>query len=165
MADNNFTAITTQEEFDKAIAKRLAQKDRELADKYRDYLSPDKKDALIEEYDKRLSEAAAQYEEAQGKLAKHDAEVAELMKRATDAESTLTKHRIAHENGVPYELAGRLIGDTEEELTADAKTLAGFTNQRSTAPMFTHDHGGSGAGIDANDAAYASLLASLTAQS
>ena len=36
---SEFKAIETQEEFDKAIKARLAQKDRELADQYKDYQS------------------------------------------------------------------------------------------------------------------------------
>ena len=49
---NEFKVIETQEEFDKAIKSRLAQKDRELEEKFKDYLAPDKVSALNEEYEK-----------------------------------------------------------------------------------------------------------------
>ena len=38
---SEFTPIETQEDFDKAIKSRLAQKDRVLAEKYKSYLSPE----------------------------------------------------------------------------------------------------------------------------
>ena len=38
----DFIPIQTQEEFDKAIKARLAQKDRELEERFKDYLSPEK---------------------------------------------------------------------------------------------------------------------------
>ena len=51
---DEFKVIETQEDFDKAIQKRLAQKDRELEEKFKDYLAPDKVSALKEEYEKKL---------------------------------------------------------------------------------------------------------------
>ena len=75
---SDFTPITTQEDFDKAIQKRLAQKDREAEEKYRDYLAPDKVDALKADYDKKISDAAALVKDAQAKLAKHDEEIASI---------------------------------------------------------------------------------------
>ena len=55
MAD--FKVIETQEEFDKAIKSRLAQKDRELEEKYKDYLSPEDVTAMKDDFDKQLEEA------------------------------------------------------------------------------------------------------------
>lgn len=37
------------------------------------------------------------------------------------------KSKVARESGLRYELAGRLVGDTEEELRADAKRLVEYT--------------------------------------
>ena len=47
---SDFTPIQTQEEFDKAIKGRLAQKDREAEERYKDYLSPDKVSELKADY-------------------------------------------------------------------------------------------------------------------
>ena len=51
-----FKIIETQEDFDKAIQKRLAQKDKEQAEKYKEYMSPDDVTSLKSEYDKKLQE-------------------------------------------------------------------------------------------------------------
>lgn len=117
---SDFTPIETQEDFDKAIKARLAQKDRELADKYKDYLSPEKAEEMKANYGKQLEEANKLVKEAQDKLKTFDDTVSELTKRAETAEVSLLKHKIAIENNVPIGNAHRLIGTTEEELKADA---------------------------------------------
>src|SRR5690625_196528 len=45
------------------------------------------------------------------------------------------KTSVAIKAGIPLELAGRLSGETEEELKADAETLAGFVQQKQTLPL------------------------------
>jgi len=45
------------------------------------------------------------------------------------------KTSVAIKAGIPLELAGRLSGETEEELKADAETLAGFVNKKPTLPL------------------------------
>lgn len=159
MADE-FKVIETQEDFDKAIQKRLAQKDRELEEKFKDYLAPDKVSALKEEYEKKLADANDLLTKANEKLASHDQVVSELTTRANAAESDLLKSRIAHESGVPFELAGRLVGSNEEELRADATTLASFLAPKSAPPLST---GESGSGTNAN-AGLAQMLAGINAQ-
>lgn len=157
-----FTPITTQEDFDKAIQKRLAQKDREAEEKYRDYLAPDKVDALKAEYDKRLAEASATVKDAQAKLSKHDEEIAAITLRATTAEGKLLKNTIANKHGIPLDLADRLMGDTEEEIEKDAQSFAGFLSPTHGAPMRSNDPtpnaSNNGNGMDA---AFMSLLSSL----
>ena len=41
-------------------------------------------------------------------------------------ETSSVKMRIAHENGIPYELAGRLSGDNEEAIKKDAESMSKF---------------------------------------
>ena len=79
-----------------------------------------------------------------------------------EAEGKLLKNKIAHEKGIPLELAGRLIGTTEEELTKDAESMAGFFAPPAAPPLRSNAPSGQ-PGADASlDAAYATLLASLT---
>ena len=137
MAD--FKAITTQEEFDAAIKKRLEQKDRELAEKYRDYMAPDKVDALKDEYNKRINEAAEKLKAEQEKAVGFDTKMSELLTRATTAESALLKNRVASKHKIPIELADRLQGSTEDELEKDAQTFAGYMTPAAAPPMRTND--------------------------
>lgn len=147
MAD--FTAITTQEEFDKAIRKRLEQKDREVAEKYRDYLAPDKVDALKADYDKKLADASAALKTATEKIAGHEKETADLLSRATTAETALLKGKVASKHKIPLELAERLVGDTEEALDADARAFAGLMQPTSAPPLRSNDPAPGGDPADA----------------
>lgn len=136
---SDFKIIETQEDFDKAIQSRLKQKDRELADKYKDYLSPDDVTALKADYDKQLEDANKLVEEANKKLSTFDETVSNLTQRAETAENKLLKNKVAYENKLPIELSDRLIGSTEEELKADAEKLSGILKPQGhgAAPLYT----------------------------
>ena len=135
-----FKVIETQEDFDKAIQKRLAQKDRELEEKYKDYLSPDKVAELTATHKGEIDKLKDDLTKANEKIAGHDQIVSDLTKRATVAEGSLLRSKIAHEKGVPFELADRLVGSSEEELSADADKLASFLAPKSTPPLRSDEH-------------------------
>lgn len=135
MAD--FTPITTQEEFDKAIQERLSRKDRELADKYKDYLSPSQQEKLRKEYEEKLTKAAEDLKAIQDKQKEHDQTVSDLTKRAQTAENSLLKNQIAYEHKLPLELATRLVGDNKADLEKDAETLASLLKPQGAAPLRT----------------------------
>lgn len=161
MAD--FKVIETQEDFDKAIKDRLDRKEKEVAEKYKEFMPPEKVSAMKAEYEKRLGEAQKTVQDATAKLSDHDKIVSELTQRATDAEGKLMKNRIAHEKGIPLELASRLIGNTEEELTKDAEAMSAFFAPtppplRSNTPATSNGQYSNNVPLDA---AYATLAASL----
>ncbi|MBO7732620.1 MAG: hypothetical protein J6S67_08715 [Methanobrevibacter sp.] len=158
----DFKVIETQEEFDKAIQSRLKQKDRELADKYKDYLSPDDVTALKADFDKQLQDANKLVKETQDKLSTFDETVSNLTKRAEAAEKQVLKNRVAYENKLPIELSERLIGNTEEELKADAEKLSGIIKPNNAPPLYT----GTQTSQSGNtlEAGMAEVLASINAQ-
>lgn len=50
------------------------------------------------------------------------------------------RHKVAHDKGLPYEMAARLTGETEEELGRDADTLVGFfKSNQPPAPPASHE--------------------------
>lgn len=158
---SEFTPITTQEEFDKAIKGRLAQKDRELEEKFKDYLSPDKVSELKKDYENKLEESKRLVKEAQDKLKENESSVAELKTRAEKAESSILKSKIAYQHKLPMELADRLVGESEEDLNKDAESLASIVGSGSTPPLYTRETNNAG-GATANDAAMLGLLSALT---
>lgn len=161
----NFKVIETQEELDKIIQKRLAQKDREAAEQFKDYLSPEKAADLKAEFEKRLEESKKLLDEANAKLADHDKVVSDLTQRAQTAERSLLKSKIAHESGLPFELAGRLVGNNEDELKKDAETLTAILKPSQTAPLHTGEHKAGGAPQSTNsNAAMLGLLSQLNEQ-
>lgn len=158
---SEFTPITTQEEFDKAIKGRLAQKDRELEEKFKDYLSPDKVSELKKDYENKLEESKRLVKEAQDKLKENESSVAELKARAEKAEHSILKGKIAYQHKLPMELADRLVGESEEDLNKDAESLASIVGSGSTPPLYTRETNNAG-GATANDAAMLGLLSALT---
>ena len=161
---SDFKVIETQEEFDKAIKARLAQKDRELEEKYKDYLSPEQAEELKADFGKQLEDANKLVKEANDKLKNYDTTVSELTKRAETAEVSLLKNRVANENKLPLELADRLIGSTEEELKADAEKLSGILKPNNEPPLHI---GGTTPKVSGNNNTtdgMAELLAAVNAQ-
>lgn len=138
---SDFTPITTQEDFDKAIQKRIAQAEKATAERFEGFSSPDDIAAMKAEYEKKLSDAAEELKKATEKIAGHDQIVSDLTTRATKAETSLLKNKVAHANGVPLELADRLAGDDEEALTKDAQTFASFMKPKSAPPSVSTEYG------------------------
>jgi len=58
-----------------------------------------------------------------------------LSKQVTAYQQKELKTRIAMEHKIPFELAGRLTGETEDELKADAQSLSGFISQKPSLPL------------------------------
>lgn len=162
---SEFKTIETQEDFDAAIQKRLDRKEKEVQERYKDFLSPEDADKIRQEYEKKLSDKDKESKEALEKYAKTDATIEELTKRAEDAEKSLLRTRIASESKLPYELASRIIGDTEEDMKKDAETLAGFLKPQTAPPAYSSTPASSlmsgSSGIQ-SDAAYMSVLSQLT---
>ena len=158
---SEFKPIETQEEFDRMIQKRLAQKEAEDNKKFEGYLSPDDVKALKAGYDKQLAQAKTDLEAMTTKVAAHDQEVADLTARAVKAETSLLKGEVANKHGIPLELASRLVGETQEDLEKDAESFASFMAPRSAPPLRSNDPAGQPNSLDS---AYAEVLSQLTKQ-
>ena len=72
------------------------------------------------------------------------------------------KNRIAYENKLPLELANRLIGETEDELKADAEQLASLVRPSAAPPLKSTDISG-GLTTTKADAGLMQLLGQLNA--
>ena len=116
-----FTPITTQEEFNAAIGERIKREKETVSQKYSDY--EDLKNKTTE-YEKQIGELNRAIEDSGKKYADYDKNLADLQAKLSEYESSSVKTRIAHEIGIPYELAGRLSGKTEDEIRKDAESLS-----------------------------------------
>lgn len=88
-----------------------------------------------------------------------DKTVAELNGKVGSYELASLKARVAHEKGIPYELATRLTGDNEEALAADAESLSKListTTKPAAPPLKSTEPTGNG-----KDSAYKALLNNL----
>ena len=131
-----FTTIETQEQFDALVKDRIERA----------------KESARKEAEKELSELEALREKAkknEDSSKEKDALIAQLQEELEGAKKTVgdlnttvrglemsaKKSKIAHDYGLPYEMASRLKGDTDEELQADAEALKGFVVKQTTAPV------------------------------
>lgn len=115
-----FEAITSQEDFDKAIQARIA---RERA-KYSDY-----------EEIKAKAEKLAEFEESQkteAQKAQDRLEAAE--KRAVELELKAVRAEVAAAKGISLDLVSKLAGSTREELEAAADALIEFRGEKPRGP-------------------------------
>lgn len=115
---SEFKVIETQEQLDAVISDRIKRAQETVRKEYEGFLSPEdaaKKYAgyLSPEAEKKKYAGFLSPEEA----AKKDAKI-------KGYETDSVKTRIAHETGLPFELASRLTGDDEDAIRKDAQAMA-----------------------------------------
>lgn len=158
----SFTPINTQEEFDEAIKTRLQRE----AEKYSEKISAletdiKERDATIADLEEKNTAFEDQIKGFEEKQSKYEADIADRDAKIKGYETDSAKKRIAHETGLPVELASRISGEDEEAMKKDAENLAAILKKdEPTPPMKSTEPSGDNKG-NSNDAAYKSLLQSL----
>lgn len=120
-----FQAITSQEDFDKAIQARIARERAKIPTDYEDLK------AKAAEFEKWQESQKTEAQKAQERL-----EAAE--KRAAELELKATRAEVAAAKGVPVEL---LSGGTREELEAAADALIKFRGQQADPRLHVSTEG------------------------
>lgn len=132
-----FKAIDTQEAFDAAIKSRLERNTRtvteEVTKKFAGWISPEDAAKNSEDLNKEISALKE-------KLTGHETTIADLTARNKAYETSSAKMKIAHEVGIPFALAEKLSGETEEEIRADAEMFAKYTtNNQQPSPKYSSE--------------------------
>lgn len=141
---SDFKVIETQEQLDAIVKDRLERAEKKAEEKYAGYLSPEEVEAKISDLNKQVEELSNSLTSA-GDKAKTDAEaIAGLEAKIKNYETASVKSRIAHEVGIPYELANKLSGETEEDIRKDAENLKPFVTKHQTAPLRNPEAGDTG---------------------
>ena len=142
-----FTSITTQDEFDAAIGERLKRERETIAKKYSDYDTLKNK---VDDYEKQIAQLTREAAESAQKYAGYDKSLADLQAKIKGYETDSVKTRIAHETGLPYELAGRLNGEDEAAIRKDAEALSKLLGgQPHKAPPLRSTEQNTASGADA----------------
>ncbi len=137
-----FKVIETQEELDKIIAERLKRERSKVEDEYKEKINT--YETQIQELKSENAEAKANLEKASEK----DTEIEKLQGQIKGYEKSEMQRKIALENKIPYNLAGRIQGETKEEMIADAKSLSKYFEKKEVVPPLKNpeiDKGQSGA--------------------
>ena len=116
-----FTAITTQEEFDRAIGSRLKRERETISKEYEARLQ--EQEGKIKDYEKQIGDFSGQIEAVTKRNNELDVQVQELTGKVKGHERASLKVSIAHEAGLPYEMASRLSGEDEDAIRKDADSL------------------------------------------
>lgn len=128
----NFKPIETQEELNNLITSRLERAKesvkKEYEEKYKDY---DTYKSQIEALNNDKNSLETQLNELNEKLSTFDA----LDAKTKKLEAENLKIKIALSEGIPFEMAGRLAGETEEEIKRDAKAMANFISVSKPMPI------------------------------
>ncbi|QFG10240.1 head scaffolding protein [Mycobacterium phage DyoEdafos] len=116
VTETTFKAITSQEDFDKAVARRVAR-ERKKYEGFDDFK------AKAEQFDKLDAERGTELEKAIRRAEKAEQELTGLKDKLTKAERNELVRDIADEMGLPKKLAKRVQGDSEEDIRADIEDL------------------------------------------
>ena len=155
---SEFTAITTQEEFDARIRERLKQKDEAAAKKYEGYMSAAEVEQLKAGYDKQISDLTRSIEGYSKEKESWEKALAEKDTAIKAYESHSVKTRIANELGLPYDAIDFIKGEGEDDIRKSAETLKALTGNR-TMPLANPEPGVKGA--DPKTAAWQSMAKTL----
>ncbi|MUN75254.1 capsid assembly scaffolding protein Gp46 family protein [Enterococcus casseliflavus] len=147
-----FKAIETQEELDRIIQERLSREKGKLAD----YDEIKTRNAALET---EVDALKSTIEETNNAAKTHEQTIADLNKQIAEKETVNLRTRIALQNGLPIDLADRLIGSNEESIKADAERLAGLVSKKQTPPPLKNTENNLGEG---KDGAYKKLIQGLT---
>lgn len=124
-----FKVIETQEQLNAIIKARL---DREK-EKYSDYEKLSEKIKNLETENSNLKQTITEKETSEST---NLTRITELEKDVTSWKQKSLKQQIAMKNGLPFDLADRLQGDSEESLNEDAERLASLVNVKNyTQPL------------------------------
>lgn len=126
---SDFKPIESQEEFNAMVAERIerakATAQKEVAEIQ----------ARYDDLSKQVADLTAQISAKDEALGTNAKTVEELTAKVQSYETASVKTKIALETGIPYELADRLAGTTEDEIREDAKRFASFTKPKEVAPI------------------------------
>jgi septal ring factor EnvC (AmiA/AmiB activator) len=142
---SEFKPITTQEEFDKAIQERLNRQKETIEKQYADYAEIKARNQELETEVGTLKAALAESNEKAGK---YDKDISELNAKIAGYETANLKTKIALELGIPYNLAGRLVGDDEKAIRADAESLSKLIKTQTPPPLKSTEPTGTGEGAE-----------------
>lgn len=127
-----FKAITTQEEFDKAIQERLARQKESIEKQYADYAGLKAKNTELET---EIGALKTTLSETGQKTENYDKDIAELNAKIAGYETANMRTKIALQYGIPYDLAGRLVGEDEKAIRADAESLSKLIKTQTPPPL------------------------------
>lgn len=152
---SDFKVIETQEELDKIIQARLDRQKESLEKQFADY---DQLKTRNEELENEVGTLRTTINDTNEKAKNYDTVISDLNAKISGYETANLRTKIALQNGLPIDLADRLVGDDEESLNADAQRFAGYVKPAAPVPPLGNYEPPVG---DTKDDAYKNLVENL----
>ena len=128
----SFKAIETQEEFDRIISERLSRQKENFEKQLADY---DQLKAAKADLESQVGTLQSTIEQSKTGQEDYTKQISDLTSKVAGYETANLRTRIALQNGLPYDLADRLVGEDEESIKADAERLSSFVTKQHSAPL------------------------------
>ena len=151
---SEFKPITTQEELDSIIGERLKRQKESISKQYTDYEDLKTKNVDLE---KELTELKKSIESSASSKTELEKQIEELTGKVKAHDLSSLKIKYALENGIPYHLAGRISGDDEDSIKADAESLSDFFKSQTPPPPLKNTE----KKVSGEDVAYQNILKAL----
>ena len=149
--ESTFKVIESQEELDNIVKERL-KREREAANKrYEGWISP-------EDHQRTLSEANQTLEDYKKARENDTKAIEDLTAKNAAYETASLKSRIAHEVGLSLEWTGRISGEDEQSIRADAESLKKLVGTGTPLPTKNPE---SGENLDPSKTAFKSVLSAI----
>lgn len=149
-----FEVIKTQEDLDNIISERLKREREKLTKQFADYDELKTKNVDLE---KELTELKKSLESSASNKTELEKQIEELTGKVKANDLSSLKIKYAFENGIPYHLAGRISGDDEESIKADAQSLSDFFKSPTPPPPLKNTE----TNTKGEDVAYQNILKGL----
>ena len=128
----SFKAIETQEEFDRIISERLSRQKESFEKQLEDY---DQLKTAKADLESQVGTLQSTIEQSKAGQEDYTKQISDLTSKVAGYETANLRTRIALQNGLPYDLADRLVGEDEESIKADAERLSSFVAKQHSAPL------------------------------
>lgn len=120
----------TQDELNSIVGERLSKEKDKMASLTSEWESKEK------DYESKIATLSKEMEDLKKAAANHKAELDERDNKIRSYETQSVKMRVAREYNIPFELANRLSGETEEDIKKDAEYMSQLLDsQKGKIPM------------------------------
>lgn len=128
----SFKAIETQEEFDRIISERLSRQKESFEKQLADY---DQLKTAKADLESQVGTLQSTIEQSKAGQEDYTKQISDLTSKVAGYETANLRTRIALQNGLPFDLADRLVGEDEESIKEDAERLSSFVTKQHLAPL------------------------------
>lgn len=131
----SFKAIETQEELDRIIGERVAKEKERLERNSPFKAELDQLKTAKADLENQVGTLQSTIEQSKAGQEDYTKQISDLTSKVAGYETANLRTRIALQNGLPFDLADRLVGEDEESIKADAERLSSFVTKQHSAPL------------------------------